>query len=328
MQGQYGVTEDTVLLIAGPAYHAAPMDGPGLPGHRGHRGPARALRCRGVPGGHCAHGVTHALFVPTHFVRMLNLPEAVRARYDVSSLRRVVHSAAACPPHVKRAMIEWFGPIIDEYYSATEAAGFTVVDSETWLRKPGTVRHPLGGVPHILDEDGRELPVGETGAVYFEGVDSFEYHGDPGRRASSSTTAAGAATATWAGSTRTAISSWPIGGATLIISGGVNIYPQESENVLSRSVGGRRRQIGDRRRVRGRGQGGGRTPPRGRQGNDELAEALLAFCRATRRIKCPSISWGITPHADGQGAQTHIRQQLGRGPAPADRLRTQATTRP
>jgi acyl-CoA synthetase (AMP-forming)/AMP-acid ligase II len=291
MQGQYGVTEDTVLLIAGPAYHAAPMGwSQGCQAIGGTVVLLERFDAEACLAAIERYGVTHALFVPTHFVRMLNLPEAVRARYDVSSLRRVVHSAAPCPPHVKRAMIEWFGPIIDEYYSATEAAGFTVVDSETWLRKPGTVGRPLGGIPHILDEDGRELPVGETGAVYFEGVDSFEYHGDPGKTSEFFNDRGWGCNGDMGWLDEDGYLFLADRRSHMIISGGVNIYPQESENVLFAHpsvadvavIGVPNDEYGEEVKAVVE------LRPEAGAGNDELAEELLAFCRANlAHYKCP-----------------------------------------
>ncbi len=291
MQHQYGVTEETVLLIPGPIYHAAPMGwAQGCQAIGGTVVPLERFDAEVALAAIARYGVTHALFVPTHFVRMLNLPEAVRARYDVSSLRRVVHSAAPCPPHVKRAMIEWFGPIIDEYYSATEAAGFTVVDSETWLRKPGTVGRPLSGIPHILDEDGRELPVGETGAVYFEGVDSFEYHGDPGKTSEFFNDRGWGCNGDMGWLDEDGYLFLADRRSHMIISGGVNIYPQESENVLFEHpavadvavIGVPNDEFGEEVKavVELRPEAGG--------GNDELAEELMAFCRSkVAHYKCP-----------------------------------------
>ena len=291
MQHQYGVTEETVLLIPGPFYHAAPMGwSQGCQAIGGTVVPLERFDAEVALAAIERYGVTHALFVPTHFVRMLNLPEAVRARYDLSSLRRVVHSAAPCPPHVKRAMIEWFGPIIDEYYSATEAAGFTVVDSETWLRKPGTVGRPLSGIPHILDEDGRELPVGETGAVYFEGVDSFEYHGDPGKTSEFFNDRGWGCNGDMGWLDEDGYLFLADRRSHMIISGGVNIYPQESENVLFEHpavadvavIGVPNDEYGEEVKavVELRPEAGG--------GNDELAEELMAFCRSKlAHYKCP-----------------------------------------
>jgi len=214
----------------------------------------------------------------------------VRARYGVSSLRRVVHSAAPCPPHVKRAMIEWFGPIIDEYYSATEAAGFTVVDSETWLRKPGTVGRPLGGIAHILDDEGNELPVGETGAVYFEGVDSFEYHGDPGKTSEFFNDRGWGCNGDMGWLDEDGYLFLADRRSHMIISGGVNIYPQESENVLFAHpavadvavIGVPNDEYGEEVKAVVE------LRPEAGAGNDELAEEILAFCRANlAHYKCP-----------------------------------------
>ena len=283
MQGQYGVTEETVLLIPGPAYHAAPMGwSQGCQAIGGTVVLLEKFDAEACLAAIDRHAVTHALFVPTHFVRMLNLPEAVRARYDVSSLRRVVHAAASCPPHVKRAMIEWFGPIIDEYYSSTEAAGFTVVDSETWLRKPGTVGRPLSGIPHILDAEGREVPIGETGAVYFEGVDAFEYHGDPGKTGEFFNERGWGCNGDMGWLDEDGYLFLADRRSHMIISGGVNIYPQESENVLFEHplvadvavIGVPNDEFGEEVKAVVE------LRPEAGVGGEALADELLAFCRA------------------------------------------------
>ena len=177
--------------------------------------------------------VTHGQFVPAMFVRMLKLPAAVRDSYDVSSLTRVVHAAAPCPVDIKKQMIDWWGPIVDEYYSSSEGAGITFISADDWLRRPGSVGKPLLGEPHILDEDGHDLPPGQAGQVYFDiGGMNFEYHRDPEKTAAS----------------RDAHGWVTVGDVGylddegylfltdrrhhMIISGGVNIYPQEAENML------------------------------------------------------------------------------------------------
>ncbi len=181
------------------------------------------------------HQVTHAQFVPTMFVRMLKLPEAVRVRYDLSSLRSVVHAAAPCAPEVKRRMIEWWGPIIHEYYSGTEGLGMTWITSEESLSHPGSVGRPIWGEVHVCDDDGEELPVGEDGVVYFGAArpgPTFEYNNDP-EKTRQTFNAKGWSTL------------WDVGHVDdegflyltdrklfMIVSGGVNIYPQEIENVL------------------------------------------------------------------------------------------------
>ncbi len=178
------------------------------------------------------HRVTHGQFVPVMFTRMLKLPEDVRTSYDVSSLERVMHAAAPCPVDIKKQMIDWWGPIVDEYYASSEAHGSTLIGAEDWLTHPGSVGRPMVGNLHILDEDGNELPPGEAGEIYFEGGVDFEYLNDPDKTAKSRDTRG-----------------WKTVGDIgyvdeegylyltdrrhhMIISGGVNIYPQEAENLL------------------------------------------------------------------------------------------------
>ena len=176
--------------------------------------------------------VTFAQFVPTHFHRLLQLPEQVRAAADVSSLRSVIHAGAPCPAHVKRAMIEWWGPVISEYYAASEGVGLTWITSEEWLEHLGSVGRPLFGVPHILDADGNELPPGEQGDIWFSSAGTIEYHHDPEKTAAAS-------------NNRGYVSVGDVGyldadgylyltdrRSFTIISGGVNIYPQEVESRL------------------------------------------------------------------------------------------------
>ncbi|HEY7054274.1 MAG TPA: fatty-acid--CoA ligase FadD4 [Mycobacterium sp.] len=179
------------------------------------------------------YGVTHGQFVPAMFVRMLKLPEAVRDSYDVSSLKRVVHAAAPCPVEIKQQMIEWWGPIVDEYYSSSEGAGITFITAQDWARHPGSVGKPLLGVAHVLDDNGDDVPAGQPGTIYFDiGTVAFEYHRDPQK------TAASRDKHGW-------VTVGDIGYLDdegylfltdrrhhMIISGGVNIYPQEAENLL------------------------------------------------------------------------------------------------
>ena len=125
--------------------------------------------------------VTHSQWVPTMFVRMLKLPDEARTRYDLSSQKVAIHAAAPCSVEVKRKMIEWWGPIIDEYYAATEGMGATFINSADWLAHPGSVGKSMLGRIRILDDDGNELPAGEVGTVWFEPPPNrpgFEYHKD------------------------------------------------------------------------------------------------------------------------------------------------------
>jgi len=185
------------------------------------------------------HRVTVVQMVPTMFVRLLALPEQVRRRYDLSSLRRVVHAAAPCPPEVKRAMIEWFGPIIYEYYGGTETGPIVFCTSDEWLAHPGTVGRPLdGAVVKVLDAGGRELPARESGEIYMwlDVWPDFTYEGDEQKRRSVERDGL--------------ISCGDIGyldddgylylndrSSDMVISGGVNIYPAEIEACLL-SLGG------------------------------------------------------------------------------------------
>lgn len=181
------------------------------------------------------YGVTHSQWVPTMFIRMLKLPEDVRKAYDVSSLKYAVHAAAPCPIPVKQQMIEWWGPVLHEYYAGTEGNCFMYVNSEDWLAHPGTVGRPVLGEIHVLDEGGEELPPGETGVLYFDKGPQFEYHGDPEKTASSRDPKG-------RGWTTLGDIGYVDGEGFLyltdrqshmIISGGVNIYPQEAENLLA-----------------------------------------------------------------------------------------------
>ena len=230
---RYRVDEDSVYLSPAPLYHAAPL-----------RFTMTVMRL----GGTCVimerfderrflelierHRVTHTQLVPTMFVRLLKLAPEERARHDLSSLRCAIHAAAPCPVPVKHAMIDWWGPVLWEYYAGTEGCGMTLVDSPDWLAHPGTVGRAVLGQVHICDDFGRELPAGDTGVVFFSGGPSFTYHKDEAKTAAS-----------------TNDKGWRTLGdigyldpdgylfltdrkAYMIISGGVNIYPQEAENVL------------------------------------------------------------------------------------------------
>jgi acyl-CoA synthetase (AMP-forming)/AMP-acid ligase II len=179
--------------------------------------------------------VTHTQVVPTMLVRVLKLPEETRTKYDLSSLVSVVHAAAPCPVEVKRRTIEWLGPIVDEYYAGTEGTGMTYINSADWLSHAGSVGRPVLGVPHISDEAGTELPIGETGIVYFEReAQPWQYHGD----AEKTRDARHPRYDNWA--TLGDIGHLDEDGflyltdrrAFMIISGGVNIYPAEIENEL------------------------------------------------------------------------------------------------
>lgn len=229
----FGFDADSVYLSTAPLYHAAPL-----------RYLIRVLRVGGrnivmqkfdAEAALAAierYRVTHSQWVPTMFVRMLNLAEEIRARYDVSSLQVAIHASAPCSPVVKERMIKWFGPVIYEYYAGSENLGTTAISSDEWLAHRGSVGRATCGTLHILDDDDRELQPGEIGRVFFAGGPSFEYHNDPEKTRNVHNTRG------W--STYGDIGHVDAEGylylsdrrVDLIISGGVNIYPKEIENVL------------------------------------------------------------------------------------------------
>ncbi|MDH6291992.1 acyl-CoA synthetase [Rhodococcus opacus] len=233
----YGLDGNTVYLSPAPLYHSAPLRFGGMVHEVGgtvvimpNFDPEAALEALEQ------YRVTHSQWVPTMFVRMLKLDEEKRLAHDLSSHRVAVHAAAPCPVEVKQKMIDWWGPILEEYYAATEALGVTMIDSETWLRKPGSVGRTVLGTVHICDDEGDVLPVGDVGLVYFErDVFPFTYHNDPEKTRATQ---------------HPQHTNWGTTGdlgyvdsdgylfltdrkAFMIISGGVNIYPQEIESELT-----------------------------------------------------------------------------------------------
>ncbi|MFB8265859.1 acyl-CoA synthetase [Streptomyces sp. NPDC055955] len=236
-QPMYGFGEDTVYLCPAPLYHAAPLRFCGTVTATG--GTVVLMKSFDAQKALEAierHRVTHSQWVPTMFVRMLKLPEAVRESADTSSMKVAIHAAAPCPAEVKRRMMEWWGPVLYEYYSSTEGNGITFIGPEEWLRKPGSVGCAgLLGELRICDGEGKVLPPGETGVVYFERDElPFRYHRDDDRTREAQhpdhpnwTTTGDIGHVDEDGylylTDRTAFT---------IISGGVNIYPQEIEDCL------------------------------------------------------------------------------------------------
>jgi long-chain acyl-CoA synthetase len=178
------------------------------------------------------HRITHSQWVPTMFVRMLKLPPEVRAGFDGRSMRLAVHAAAPCPVEVKRQMLEWWGPILHEYYAGTENNGFCAITPGEWLAHPGSVGRAAQGELHICDEAGEELPPGETGLVYFSGGPEFSYHNDPVRTAQARNRLGWTTLGDIGRLDPEGYLTLVDRKAFLIISGGVNIYPQEAEDVL------------------------------------------------------------------------------------------------
>lgn len=229
---KYGMDSSSVYLSPAPLYHAAGVNYTMAV----HRVGAAAILMRKFDAEAVlrlieTHRVTHAQFVPTMFVRMLKLPEAVRRKYDVSSLECVIHAAAPCPVDVKHRMMEWFGPIIHEYYGGTEGFAGTTIGPEEWLAHPGSVGKPFSPV-HVVGEDGAELPVGQSGELFFEGGPDFEYFKDPAKTASVSNERGWRSLGDMGYVDEDGYLYLTDRSTFMIVSGGVNIYPQEAENLL------------------------------------------------------------------------------------------------
>ncbi len=220
-------------LSPAPLYHAAPL-GWSSTIHRlgGTVVVMEKFDAENALGAIEQYGITDSQWVPTHFVRMLKLPARTRERYDLTTHKCAIHAAAPCPADTKRAMIEWWGPILFEYYAGSEGNGMTMIGSGDWLTHEGSVGRAVLGTVHICDDDGAELPVGEEGAIFFESPYPFAYHKDAAKTAEATHPAG------W--TTLGDIGRLDADGflyltdrrTNMIISGGVNIYPQEIENLL------------------------------------------------------------------------------------------------
>jgi len=286
----YGMDEHTIYLSPAPLYHAAPlrfnmsvMKLGGTSVIMENFDAEEFLRL--VP----KHKITHTQVVPTMFVRFLKLPDEVRLVHDVSSLRCAIHAAAPCPIPVKEQMIEWWGAIIWEYYGGTEGNGLTLCNSAEWLAHKGTVGRAVVGQLRICDDSGNEVPPGEPGTVYFAGGREFEYHNDP-KKTAESRNAHGWTTLGDVGYVDAdGFLHLTDRKAFMIISGGVNIYPQEAENLLINHpkvmdcavFGVPNDEFGEEVKAV--------VQPRDMSdAGPQLAEELLAYCRQNlSTLKCP-----------------------------------------
>ena len=289
----YGLDENCVYLSPAPLYHSAPLQfcialnrfgGTAIVMERFD--PEAALAAIDE------YEVTHSQWVPTMFVRMMKLPQETRDRYDVSTQKLAVHAAAPCPVPVKQQMIDWWGPIIFEYYGATEGGGATSITSEEWLAHPGSVGKPMNCVVHILDEVGNELPRGESGVVWFEGgatAMKFEYYKDPEKTAAAHDERGWNTVGDMGYVDEDGYLYLTDRRDFMIVSGGVNIYPQEAENVLithpkvmdAAVFGVPNEEMGEE--VKGVVQ-----PIDMAEAGPDLERELIAFCRDNlSHYKCP-----------------------------------------
>lgn len=231
----YGMSDDSVYLSPAPLYHSAPLQFCMMMLRLGatvvimERFEALdALRAIE------RHRVTHSQWVPTMFVRMLKLPDEARRSIDVSSMQCAIHAAAPCPVAIKEQMIEWWGPIIYEYYSATEGTGATLIDSQQWLEHKGSVGRPVLSAVHVLGAEGKELPAGEPGVIWFEPqtAHSFQYYKDPDKTAQAHNSRGWSTVGDIGYLDEDGYLYLTDRASFMIVSGGVNIYPQEAENLL------------------------------------------------------------------------------------------------
>ncbi len=230
----FGWRKDMVYLSPAPLYHAAPnafcnatLAFGGTVVVMEKFDAAEALRAIDQ------HGATHSQWVPTMFSRMLKLPESDREGFSGSTLEMAIHAAAPCPVAVKHQMIEWWGPILSEYYAGSEGNGATLIHSEDWLKKPGSVGRAMGETQiDIMDDEGNVLPPGEPGTVYFRGGAEFEYHNDPTKTADSRREGGRSTLGDMGYVDEDGYLFLTDRKAYMIISGGVNIYPQEIEDCL------------------------------------------------------------------------------------------------
>ncbi len=227
------IDREAIYLSTAPLYHSAPLRYNAMM----HRAGATSVIMARFDAEQSlrlieAHAITHSQWVPTMFVRLLRLPQAIREHYDLSSHRVAIHAAAPCPEDIKRQMLQWWGPIVYEYYSGTEGNGQTAISPEEWLAHPRSVGRPILGELHILDDDGNELAPGGTGRVYFSGGPRFEYYKDP-QKTAGAYNHAGWSTLGDVGHVDDEGYLYLTDRAShMIISGGVNIYPREVEDVL------------------------------------------------------------------------------------------------
>jgi long-chain acyl-CoA synthetase len=286
----YGFDPDTVYLSPAPLYHAAPLafsmavqrcGGTVVAMERFDPLPFLAAIER--------YRITHVQLVPTHFVRLLKLPEVERRRFDLSSLQMAIHAAAPCPIDVKEQMLAWWGPIIHEYYSSTEGAGFTVIGPEEWLQHKGSVGKPNDGACRVIGEDGRDLPPGEPGILYFSTPNRFEYHNDRNKTEQAYLPGGFASVGDIGYLDGEGYLFLTDRKSHMIISGGVNIYPQEAENVLTLHpdvadvaiIGVPDIDLGEAVKAVV-------VPVDPGAAGQELADALIAYCRARlAHYKCP-----------------------------------------
>ncbi len=290
--GLFGFKPDSVYISPAPLYHAAPLRWC-MAVHQ--LGGTVIVMEKFDPEAMLAliekYKVDVGQFVPTHFVRMLKLPEEVRARYDISSMRSAVHAAAPCPIPVKEQMLAWWGPVIHEYYAGSEGNGFCYVGPQDWLTHKGTVGRAILGEAKIVGEEGEELPPRSEGTVYFAGGAPLTYHNAPDKIAENTNKQGWTTLGDVGWLDEEGFLYLTDRKSFMIISGGVNIYPQELENLLithpkvadAAVVGAPHEEMGEQ-------VAAVIQPMDWAEAGDALKDELMAFCRANlSHVKSPRI---------------------------------------
>ncbi len=286
-----GYGSGAVVLAPGPLYHASPL----MSSRAMHRFGGTALVIDKFDAEEVlrhieTYQVTHLICVPTHFVRMLKLPESVRQKYDISSVKLIMHTGAPCPVDTKYAMIDWFGPIITEFYGGTERVGGALIRSDEWLKHPGSIGKSVMGTAYVVDEaTWTVLPAGETGVIYFDTGEAFAYHGDQEK------TKAMYSPQGWR--TLGDIGRMDEDGyiylsdrkSNMIISGGVNVYPQEAESrLITHPKVDDVAVFGIPNEAFGEEVKAVVQPVAGLEGSPELEAELIAYCKQSLAgLKCP-----------------------------------------
>lgn len=286
----YGATDESIYLSPAPLYHSAPL---AFTMGMLSMGVTCIIMQHFEPSAALAniekYRITHSQWVPTMFIRMLKMDDADRLKHDVSSMQCAIHAAAPCPIPIKEQMIEWWGPVIHEYYAGSEGNGFVAINSEQWLEHKGSVGISLVGQLHIVGEDGQDVPAGENGTIYFEGGGDFEYFNDKEKTAESRHAKGWSTLGDVGYVDEEGYLYLTDRKSFMIISGGVNIYPQETENLLVTHprvmdvavFGVPNEDFGEEVKAVVQPKDWNDVGP-------ELAEELMEFCREhISHIKCP-----------------------------------------
>lgn len=286
-----GYGDDAVVMAPGPLYHASPL----MSSRAAHRFGGATVIVDKFDAEETLdfiqrYGVTHMICVPTHFLRMLGLGKEVRESYDLSSLKCVMHTGAPCPVETKHAIIDWLGPIIVEIYAGTERIGGTMIRSEEWLAHPGSIGRVASGAAHVLDEETwEEQPLGQVGVIYFDSGEQFSYHGDEGKTQSLYSPQGWRTLGDIGRMDEEGYIYLTDRKSNMIISGGVNVYPQESENrLLTHPKVADAAVFGIPNEAFGEEVKAVVQPAEGVSASKDLEEELIAFCKEVLApLKCP-----------------------------------------